>query len=70
MADKLKVKLADEKRVRDPESNRLLDAAMVYDFPATQFWLKRIQTGDVVLVSEEAPKPAARVKKEKHGSDI
>lgn len=67
MSDRLKVKIAEGRRVRDPESNRLLEDTMLYEFPATQFWLKRIQVGDVVVVSDEAAKPAPRAKKEKLG---
>lgn len=59
MSEPLQVKLADGRRVRDPDSNRILEPNLVYFVKPTQFWLKRAATGDVVIVEHKQVAPQA-----------
>jgi hypothetical protein len=72
MAEFMSIKLADGRRVKDPYTSHVLTPGKIYKVGVGQFWLRRIESGDVVLADapaapiahEPAPKKS---KKEKLG---
>ncbi len=64
MAHLLLIKVKDGlKGLRNPLDNLLLEPGKTYEMPASQFWLRRLEQGDVSLVSQEKPKEKLKAKK-------
>lgn len=59
----ISVELSQDRRVRNPDTGLVLEAGKSYRVPATQFWLKRLQDGDVLLLEEK--KSEAKPEKKK-----
>lgn len=64
MLQYVQVKLGEGRSVIDPDNGRVLEVGRSYRLKQTQFWLKRLQSGDVVL---DVPAEEPKVKKEKAG---
>jgi len=52
MSEFLWVKLSEGKRVRDPLSQSILLPGKVYKVRYSQFWLRRVDSGDVIVCEE------------------
>jgi len=65
MGARIKVKLSEAKvMVIDPLTGVALTAGKVCEVPVNQFWLRRLEAGEVVRCTENA-KPAKRKKRER-----
>jgi len=42
--------------LRNPLDGILLSPGVVYEVPASQFWLRRLEQGDVMLAAQVEPK--------------
>ena len=61
----MKVKLAEGRALRDPQTRQLMSPDEVRDVPETSiYWRRRLRDGDVVAVSEHHHAPHARRAKE------
>ena len=57
----MKVKLAEGRALRDPQTRQLMHPDRVRDVPDTSlYWRRRLRDGDVVLIEDE-PQPHRRV---------
>lgn len=65
MSGQLRIQLVDGKRVRDPNTNLVLEPGRVYKVKAGQFWFRRLEAGDVVTVKEKKPVHVEKRKKKK-----
>lgn len=61
MADKITIKAAPDRNVRDPNNrNRVLPADGIPVSPTDPYWFLKIKRGDVVIVpAQKAAQPAA-----------
>lgn len=72
MSESLFVKLGEGRRVRNPHTGKLLLSDRVYKVSKAQFWLRRLDAGDLVACEQpgesagEKPKASPK-KKEKAG---
>ena len=69
MADQIKIKAAEGRRVLDPVTRQPIPEGGITVSVDDVFWWKRLDAGDVVEVKDTdtkaaAPKPAARAQKE------
>lgn len=60
MADKITIKAAPGRNVRDPNNrNRVLPAEGIKVSPTAPYWFLKIQRGDVVVVPQQAAQTPA-----------
>lgn len=57
------IEICDEKLVKDPDSGLYLEKGKAYRKPKKQFWLRRLEAGDMKLVEQKQPKRKKSAKK-------
>ena len=66
MATKLKIKVVEGKKIRDPKTGAPLPTDRAVTVDGVSYWLRRIKAGDVVLVDDakkQEPKKIEKVEK-------
>ncbi len=67
--DYLHIQLEEGRRVRDPYTAQVMQGGKIYKVRPVQFWLRRIESGDVKIVEpQESAKPVQQKKKAKEKS--
>ena len=64
----IRVRPADGLRIRDPERNNLIESEGRV-VPYNQYWMRRLQDGDVVVVPDVEKKIIAKAKKPSEDSN-
>ena len=64
----IRVRPADGLRIRDPERNNLIESEGRV-VPYNQYWMRRLQDGDVVVVPNVEKKIIAKAKKPSEDSN-
>lgn len=65
MSEFMWVKLCNGKRVKDPVSQHVLIPGKVYKVKCGQFWLRRLEAGDVEPCKAEKDAPTLEAKQPK-----
>jgi hypothetical protein len=60
----MKVKLAEGRALRDPDTRQIMTPDEVREVPASIYWTRRLRDGDVVLVDDPAPRTRAAAKED------